>query len=521
MSQWVDRIRTHLVWPLLESIGPVLDKALEREPIGPEQIDSIERLRAILAFCGKRLAAADPILVFPSALEGMANAFTQLKVHVDAFVASGDVSQLPLANAQADSALANSVSVLGAATADDLTVISAAAASYRTTLEAHLKGALAVQVALAEQAKANEAKIAALEASLTTEQQRLANLITEQQSQFSAAQDKRATDFAAMQADYLAKHTAAAAEQQTQFSSDQDARKSIFSEFQRTSTEKVATFVTNATSQLEQHNKDYTSKVEDFTKNYSDNLAEIQKGYAKKAEDILQEMEGNKKRVEDLVGIIGTDGVTYGYQKVANQARRMLYLWQGLTSLSLLGLISVAILTAFPAVGEMVFGVSLNGRPQVILEAQVSKGVNDPKDKAVATKVDAKVGTAATPQLESSPEMAFYHGLATRIFLAITFGIFAGYAGRQASNFMSVERKNRKLALELEALGPFIEPLSADDQNKFRIQVGERSFGVPDNEAGHDKHKGNDPVTMWDLLKSKELRDAFLDFYNKAKKPEG
>lgn len=95
MSQWVERIRTHRVWPLLESIGPVLDKALERESIGPEQIDSIERLRAILAFCGKRLAAADPILVFPSALEGMANAFTQLKVHVDAFVASGDVSQLP------------------------------------------------------------------------------------------------------------------------------------------------------------------------------------------------------------------------------------------------------------------------------------------------------------------------------------------------------------------------------------------------------------------------------------------
>ncbi|MDP3032996.1 MAG: hypothetical protein Q8N33_13060 [Rhodocyclaceae bacterium] len=513
MSQWVDRIRTHRVWPLLESIGPALDSALEREPIGPEQIDSIERLRAILAFCGKRIAAAVPILVFPSVLDGMANALTQLKTHVDAFIANGDVSQLPDANIQADTVLANLASVPGAATADDLTTISAAAASYRSTLEGHLKVAFATQQTFAEKTKANEAKIEAVEASLTTEQQRLATLVTDQQSQFSAAQDKRATEFAATQADYLAKYTVAAAEQQTQFSTDQDARKTAFSEFQRASADKVAELIATTAAQLSKDNKAYSEKLEEFTNNYADNLAELQNGYASKAEAILSDIENYKKKVEDLVGVIGNLGVTSGYQKTANHARWALYFWQAITSVSLVCLIGVAVFTAFPSVAGKYLGTDTKGFVLAAADAQLTKPAStEAKDKASdAGKGDGKgiVPVASEPTSDSD----FYHGIATRIFLAITFGIFAGYAGRQASHFMAIERRNRKLALELEALGPFIEPLSEDERRKFRIQVGERSFGVPDHDGA--KHKGDDPVTILDLMRSKGLKDFVLDIVKK------
>lgn len=116
-------------------------------------------------------------------------------------------------------------------------------------------------------------------------------------------------------------------------------------------------------------------------------------------------------------------------------------------------------------------------------------------------KVDAKAAVAVTVQPHSDAD--FYQGFLTRVFLSITFGIFAAYAGRQASRFFDMEQKNRRLALELEALGPFIEPLDKAERDKFRVQIGDRSFGVPDTELG--KPKEDDPVTALSVLKSKEI----------------
>jgi hypothetical protein len=66
-----------------------------------------------------------------------------------------------------------------------------------------------------------------------------------------------------------------------------------------------------------------------------------------------------------------------------------------------------------------------------------------------------------------------------------------------------MEQRNRKMALELEALGPFIEPLDKADRDKFRVQIGDRSFGAAANATGNTKE--DDPVTALAILKSKEL----------------
>lgn len=503
MSQWVDRIRGHRVWGLLESIGPVIDKALERE-LTIDAIDSLERLRAILAFCGKRLAAADPVFVLPGVVEGLAATLTALKAHVDTFNANGDAGQLNSANVQADNALANLVSVLGPATLDDLTIISGAAASYRATLEKYLKDALTVQQALAERAQANEAKIAAIETALTTEQQRLASLVTEQNTEFSKAQDKRASDFSAAQNEQLSKFATATAEFQTQFSAGQDARNTAFSEFQRLASEKVATLLTSYTSQLSEHDKAYVEKEKAAAETYKNNLQGLQDSYSNSAAEILKQIEAHKQKVEDLVGVIGNLGVTSGYLKAANHARWMLYIWQFITIVALGCLIGVAFLVAFPNQNNVIQDASIMAQLDTrLVKPHVNEGKGDSNKATDAMKPDAKASVQAISM--SSSDTDFYHGLATRIFLALTFGIFAGYAGRQASHFREAERKNRKLALELEALGPFIEPLKQEDRDKFRVQVGDRSFGVPDNDGG--KKKEDDPVTALAIMKSKEIQD--------------
>ena len=78
-----------------------------------------------------------------------------------------------------------------------------------------------------------------------------------------------------------------------------------------------------------------------------------------------------------------------------------------------------------------------------------------------------------------------------------------------------MEQRNRKLALELEALGPFIEPLEKSDRDKFRVQIGDRSFGVADQDAG--KSKEADPVTALAILKSKEIGEFITNIVKAVK----
>lgn len=66
-----------------------------------------------------------------------------------------------------------------------------------------------------------------------------------------------------------------------------------------------------------------------------------------------------------------------------------------------------------------------------------------------------------------------------------------------------MERKNRKLALELEALRPFIAPLEKDKQDEFRIKIDDHSFGMNDHDL--NQPKSADPVTPFDVFNPKEL----------------
>lgn len=71
MSQWIERINTHPVWDELKSLGLAIDLAATREGNDAATIDGLERIRTVLAFCGKRLAATDPVLIDPRALTGL------------------------------------------------------------------------------------------------------------------------------------------------------------------------------------------------------------------------------------------------------------------------------------------------------------------------------------------------------------------------------------------------------------------------------------------------------------------
>lgn len=263
--------------------------------------------------------------------------------------------------------------------------------------------------------------------------------------------------------------------------------------------ERFATLIADYTQRLKDQDRDFVEKLDTAAKSHKTDLDLLRTDYEDAAKEILGQIKVHKNDVEKLVGVIGNLGVTSGYQKVANLARWMLFLWQFITIAALGGLILIAYQMAFPSPKASI-SVAIE-EPQTVLST-VSPPIPKSLDKAVPTAPPmATIQAASTPVSDS----AFYQGLATRIFLSITFGIFAAYASRQASHFLEMERKNRKLALELEALGPYIAPLEKDKQDEFRIKVGDRSFGMNDNDL--TQPKSADPVTSFDVLNPKELAE--------------
>lgn len=493
MSTWTDRVRSHEIWKELDALGPALDRAASRWGANAEALAGIERIRTILTFFGKRLAATEAELLDPRPLTTISAAFVTARTETEAFSTDLNGAHISTANAALDDVLTAMGSIAGPVTPDDLTQLGEAAAVYRTAVHKYLQEASAQQAELQGAIESSRAQVAELAQMIASEKERLAKVLADQQTQFSTQQDARASDHATAQAERQTKFAAAVSEVQTVFSTAQDARAKEFSEaqadrqakfstadsehkaqfsaaqdlrakeFSDAQAERVQTLsalVSDFTQKLSEHNAALTSLRESADKSYQETLASLKTQYEEAAAKILQRIEEHKVDVEKLVGVIGNLGVTSGYQKIANRAQRAMYLWQTLTVLALAGLIYVAYVIAFaPAASETIF----------------------------------------------------FQGLSTRVFLSVTVGIFAAYAAKQASNNLDIERRNRKLALELEALGPFIAPLPTEMQNKFRADLGERSFGIPDGESKPGTAK--DPVTAIDMLK--EVRELVVELAKK------
>lgn len=457
MSKWSERTTSHPIWEEMKALGTVLDVAASKEINDPSIFEDIERIRSVLAYCGKRLASTDPVLIQPTVIDPISALFAYTRTELEAYINDDNPNHFITANLRIDELLVQ-LRNIPSPTNEELTFISDSITSYRNNLEKHLKEILDDQRAVRATLKSNNQLLNSQAETLNTEQQKLAILASEIQTQFSSAQDKRASEFAAALADLQAKIASIINENQTQFSNVQIAN-----------SEKIAGVIAEYSKEFDAQLTTFGDIQSTAEKRYEKDLTRLENNYEKVAKDLLNEITEQKNQVEKLVGVIGNLGVTSGYLKTANHARFMLYLWQFLTICSLAGLVLVAFTMAFPHV----------------LESTIKKTVD--------------MATLPTDYINA----VFYQGLAVRVFLSVTFGIFAAYSAKQADKQQRIESKNRKLALELEALGAFISPLPVEMQHKFRAELGERSFGIPDNEAC--KSHENDPVSIIDLLKSKEF----------------
>jgi hypothetical protein len=285
MSQWTDRIRSHPVWQQLAALGPVLDQATAREGNDPAAVDAIERLRAVLALAGKRLAATDPFLTYPGPMDGLNSALQSAINEVQSYISNGNVGHLTNANSHADSVLGHLSTFIPVSFADDLVVLSEATSSYRNALERHLTDSASAVQGLRSDADALRSRLTELANEATAERQRVGALASEHQAQFSTAQETRNREFA---------------------------------EAQTARQDRYASLVGEYTQKLSEQAAEATRQTEATAAQSRQDLADLKEKYEQTAKQVLDEINAYKHQVEKLVGVIGNLGVTSGYLRAAN-----------------------------------------------------------------------------------------------------------------------------------------------------------------------------------------------------------
>src|SRR5262249_46409604 len=114
---------------------------------------------------------------------------------LQAFVGDGNTGHIANANANADATLTHMSQVAIPVNSDELQSLGEAATSYRNTLEEQLRRATASIATIRSDTDGLSSKIAEMGTDITAERQRLAQLASDHQSQFSVAQETRGREF--------------------------------------------------------------------------------------------------------------------------------------------------------------------------------------------------------------------------------------------------------------------------------------------------------------------------------------
>ena len=430
MTQWNERFKDHLIWKSLQDLGPAIDQALAHDGNDPSSIELLERLKAIQIFIGRRLAGADRYLLNQTQIDGINSSLQAFLAEARNFIANGNVGHLNNANAHAENALNLTSQINIPYTAEDFQGAKEAADSYRQALDNALVATTTAAAKNRKELEAIQSRIAELTIEINAEKARVTATTTEFQSQFSKAQETRSSEYA---------------------------------EAQKGRQETFAQLTTEYTAKLLEQNAEFTKQRTDVARRHFEELEALKQTFVENTSKIRDEIVERKEEVEELLGVIGSMGVTSGYQHTANEAKWTTRLWQGVTVISLLALIGVAIY-AILLVGQDKFTWSI---------------------------------------------------FAGRLYISVTFGLLAAYSASQADRYQKLERVNRRLALELQAMGPFMAPMAVDKQQEFRLKIGERSFGHRDEES-----RGSDtsPATLVDLLlHSKEFKGFIVEIVKAVK----
>ncbi len=439
MSQWQSQIREHQIWQHLQILGSSVDQAASRDDIDAASLDLLERIRAVVAFTGKRLAGMDPALVAIQPLDALSGQLQPAIAELQAFVSDGQVAHLTNVSAAASESLIQLARLPATVVSDDLTALSEAAAGYRSSMEGIVERSKRSVADVTAEADGLSQKLTELGVEVSGQKSIVTSLTSDFQGQFSLAQEGRAREFTEQQG-----------ARQKEFGESQTSRQTRFDELH-------AAFG----QRLNDQDAEFARQRDALHLEAKERLTKLDSDYQVSAKTILDAIQEHRTDVEKLVGVIGNLAVTSGYHKAAESAKKSMWLWQGFTLLAFAIVIGFAVFAFLPA-----------------LQGDFS-----------------------------------WERFAGRVVLTITVGLFAAYSAAQADRYMESERRNRKLALELEAIGPYLAPLPEERQQEFRLALGDRTFGRDEPGLGR---RDKSPATILDVAMRSKVFKEFVTEIVKA-----
>ena len=234
---------------------------------------------------------------------------------------------------------------------------------------------------------------------------------------------------------------------QQQFSAAEDKRRTEFTSAEIERKKKSDSLFTNKETEWNQIITEKKTEYEALVKRTSDALTKLQTESIGKVNTLINQIDEGKKKAQDLVGIITDTGMVGGYQRVANEEKQSARNWRKVALVSLIALVGFAVFAFIETLGHEIR----------------------------------------------------WDQFATRIFVAVSFGILAAYAALQADKHEKTERRNRKTELELASILPYLHDLPKDKQHKIREELAMKMFGQTEIlESSTDKKTTG---SVLDLLK--------------------
>ena len=261
MSEWTSRISEHRVWNLMKALGPILDSAVRLDDIDPSAVESLERLRSVLALSGKRLGGSDPLTVPTGSLDAIANTLDSQKSEVEAFISDRNTAHLVNANGAADTGLIHLAQIPGVATPEELVGLMQSVGSYRSAMEEHSRLNNAARKEATLQIEALTTSLAQLKVQFETERQKVTTQAAEQQKLFADAQDARGKTFSDTVLNVQGNLTKTLTDQQGQFSTAQESRNTEFTTAQREAQKRLADLLADYTKRLTDRDTEFGKRA--------------------------------------------------------------------------------------------------------------------------------------------------------------------------------------------------------------------------------------------------------------------
>ncbi|HEV7743790.1 MAG TPA: hypothetical protein VGO56_02235 [Pyrinomonadaceae bacterium] len=436
MSSWSEKFATHQIHTTLQRLESLLSDVEGLEVKDIAAIESLDRLRQIQRFLVSTLGAVDPNFVAEEKLESLDNLLRQQIDQLEGYKTSQNEAQIVAADNNRAAVLNITASIPTPHSVEDVEGLRDAITSFRRSFGQHARNLEAEYEKLNEEFAALKSNFKEANEEIKSQKARLDTAISQFQQQFSEAESLRRSEYSqelkatrdelkSMLTSGKTEITALTSAFESQFESAETQRQEQYSTEYENTKVRLKEVLDNGKTRLTQLIAQHKETFKIFSIDVESSRKTMEQDFSAKVQVYLEQLELNKAEAEKLVQVIGNTGMVGGCQKVANQERISAWVWHGLTFIFMGGLITFAIIA---------FHSTIQG--------------------------DFRIGV-----------------FGARAFVAIAFGIGAAWAAREAEKHQDVERRNRKVELELASISPYLALLPEQTQFDVKKELAQRFFG--------------------------------------------